>query len=123
MASAFGVGTALAISLDSATPRSVNVGGVITVHTPSNYGYDTKDESIKVFDINDNEVEGYVVYLSGPIYIEGKGTYWNFRALKPGTIKFQVSCHDKTNSVTITPRSLPMHSIMKILGFGGLMRE
>lgn len=87
---------------------------------------------------------GYFEFVSDEIYSEDgtpvngfleEGDYryvLKFRAVKPGTVDFILLCVTDTLlsadcykmvPVTITPRSLPMHSIMKILGIGGLMRE
>ncbi len=86
------------------------------------------------------------VALNGPNGLNGPIPYWityTFRALQPGTVEPFFVCFYEENGfiplvddepesedlcykvipVTITQRSLPMSQFMKILGFGGLMRE
>lgn len=136
----------------TALPSNVMAGQTITVTSPYDpYDFDTKkyvdplvyiyDEDIydqisypEKKDIDDKgfqEAIGYVTMLSGPVFDKDAITWtWTYRALRPGKVVFLVDeagapfTFYPTNPVTIEQKSsLPMHSILRILGIAGLMRE
>lgn len=145
LASAFGIGTTMAGVPGHVEPETVRVGEIITVtnYVPpygndplikiyhpdlEPWGYWPDEEALKGYP----DAYAYVTKLSGPTEIlEGcvKTWVWTYRANRPGKIVFLVwesgrSWGSVENVVTITPGAqLPMHHFMKILGFGGLMRE
>ncbi len=130
LASAFGVGTAMAVEPPEecdceedyyqVSKTSVQVGetftGSIMVYCVGGLNPDLFDQTlVDMIDLQNVEIDGVNWYVA------------TFKALRPGTlvIKHDVPCLGCGDSVTITitPRALPMQQIMMILGLGGLMRE
>lgn len=97
---------------ESGFPLSLGIVQLIDIR------YYDEDERLLFTGFNRDKYEGFLASDTPPKWI-----IHVFRAVRPGKIGFSHDVCGLEDTLTVTPRPLPMTHFMRILGFGKLMRE